>query len=259
MNELQKKPIPNLNDLYDDKALVAKQSELVTLLSSPPKPQWVKHHPYISTKDETGQTVPYQYISIQTIEYLLTSIFVKWRVEIKETKLIANSVVVVVRLYVQDPITMEWDFQDGVGASPIQTDKDAGAIEFNKMKSGSIQMSAPAAESYAVKDAAEKFGRIFGKDLNRKENYDIVAVMEAKQDLPSMEQIYYIENLIRTSTLDEIQRGEIEKEIEGNITAFRASAIINHLKVNQQNPITETGNFSQTDIKENGKRILSEK
>jgi len=30
--------------------------------------------------------------------------------------------------------------------------------------------SAPAAESYAFKDAAEKFGKIFGKDINRKDN-----------------------------------------------------------------------------------------
>jgi hypothetical protein len=37
--------------------------------------------------------------------------------------------------------------------------------------------SVPAAESYAVKDAAEKIGRIFGKDLNRKDllTYDSIA------------------------------------------------------------------------------------
>ena len=29
--------------------------------------------------------------------------------------------------------------------------------------------AAPAAESYAIKDAAEKLGKIFGKDLNRKD------------------------------------------------------------------------------------------
>lgn len=30
-------------------------------------------------------------------------------------------------------------------------------------------MALPGAESYAIKDAAEKIGRVFGKDLNRKE------------------------------------------------------------------------------------------
>jgi len=35
------------------------------------------------------------------------------------------------------------------------------------MKTMAIQMGAPAAESLAVKDAAEKIGRIFGRDVNR--------------------------------------------------------------------------------------------
>lgn len=252
------KKLPNLNDLYEDRALISKQSELISLLSSPPKQAWVKYHPTITVKNEAGQFVPYQYLSIQTVEYLLTSIFVKWRVEIKETKLIANSVVVCVRLYVQDPVSMEWDFQDGVGASPIQTDKGAGAIEFNAMKTSAIQMAAPAAESYAVKDAAEKFGKIFGKDLNRRDNYDLIAVMDSKIDVPSYEQVQYIDGLIRTSTLDEMQRASIESEVAGSITMTRAGEIINYLKVNQQNPITETSRYSATDIVENGKRILKE-
>ena len=32
-----------------------------------------------------------------------------------------------------------------------------------------VKMALPGAESYAIKDAAEKIGRVFGKDLNRKE------------------------------------------------------------------------------------------
>lgn len=174
------KRIPDINELYEDSALISKQSELLQLLNCPPKKEWVKQHPTITVKNEQNQSVPLKYLTIQTVEYILTSIFLKWRVEIKETKLIANSVVVMVRLYVQDPITMDWDFQDGVGAAPIQTAQGAGAIEFNQMKSGAIQMAAPAAESYAVKDAAEKFGKIFGKDLNRKENYDIVGQLETR-------------------------------------------------------------------------------
>jgi hypothetical protein len=31
-----------------------------------------------------------------------------------------------------------------------------------------VQKAAPAAETYAVKDAAEKFGKIFGRDVSRK-------------------------------------------------------------------------------------------
>lgn len=244
------KKLPSINDLYEDKALISKQSELLTLLNTSPKRDWIKFHPTITTKDENNQHVPLKYLSIQTVEYLLTSIFLKWRVEIKDTKLIANSVVVTVRLFVQDPISMEWDFQDGIGAAPIQTDKEAGAIEFNKMKSGAIQMGAPAAESYAIKDAAEKFGKIFGKDLNRRDNYDIAGVMETKLELATLNQHQYITSLLRNSTFEEHQRQGIEAELEGNLTQSRAGQIIEMLKMNQLDPINDTSRYNQTDIKE---------
>jgi hypothetical protein len=117
------------------------------------------------------------YLPIERIEWLLTRIFISWRVEIKDSKLIGNSVVVTVRLHYKSVVTGEWEYQDGIGASPLQTDKDAGAIEFNKLKSGAVQMAAPSAETYAIKDAAEKLGKLFGKDLNRKDtmNYDALA------------------------------------------------------------------------------------
>lgn len=250
--------LPSLNDLYDDKALMSRQSELLVLLNANPRKEWIKHHPQITVKDDNGQYVPLKYLSIQTVEYLLTSIFLKWRVEIKETKLIANSVVVSVRLFVQDPLTMEWDFQDGVGASPIQTDKGAGAIEFNAMKNGAIQMAAPAAESYAIKDAAEKFGKIFGKDLNRRDNYDIVGVMEGKQDYASMAQFSYIRALLSTSSLDEPSRQAIDSEISGTFTMQRAGELIDYLKANQLDPIRDTCRASKTQIKDRVKKLASE-
>jgi hypothetical protein len=57
---------------------------------------------------------------------------------------------------------------DGIGAAPIQTDKGAGATDWNAVKTDGVQKAAPAAETYAVKDAAEKFGKIFGRDVSRK-------------------------------------------------------------------------------------------
>ena len=81
--------------------------------------------------------------------------------------LMANSSVVTVRLHYLDPISGEWDWQDGIGAAPLQTDKDAGATDWQKIKSDAVMKSVPAAESYAIKDAAEKLGKLFGKDLNR--------------------------------------------------------------------------------------------
>lgn len=163
--KLEVKKIPSLTDLYADRSAMMKQNELNIILNADPKPEWVKVHPMSNQK----------YLPIERVEYLLTVIFGSWSVEVKETKLIANSVVVVVRIHVADPLTGKEMFQDGIGAMPIQIKKDSGcAIDFANMNSSAIQLGAPAAESYAIKDAAEKFGKIFGKDVNRKNSVDYV-------------------------------------------------------------------------------------
>lgn len=186
-NSIQSKAyVPTLAELYTDTGLVAKQNKLNIILNAEPKAEWVKNHPYIKNL---------KYLPIERVEYLLTMIFTKWRVEVKEVKILANSVVTTVRVFFQDPITGEWDWQDGIGAMPIQVAKDSGALDFDKMNSSAIQMGAPASESFAIKDACEKIGRIFGKDLNRKDsvNYDriyqMLGVMEAVNNPSLTEEI----------------------------------------------------------------------
>ncbi len=159
--DLQK--VITLTDLYSNTDEAIKQNALNVILNSEPKKEWLKEHPTIKHNG-----VPHVYLPIERIEYLLTRIFLKWRVEVLDTKLIANSVCVTVRLFVLNPLDNKWMWNDGVGASAIQIDKGKGAIEFNDMKSAAIQMALPAAKSYALSDAADHFGKIFGKDLNRK-------------------------------------------------------------------------------------------
>jgi len=152
------KNLPAIQDIYSESVELIKENNLNILLNQPPKASWIKQHPMFAKV---------QYLPIERVEYLLTSIFVKWHVEIKSVQLIANSVVVTVRLFYMNPVNGEMLYQDGVGASPLQTDKDAGATDWTKIKSDAVMKSAPAAESFAVKDAAEKIGNLFGKDLNR--------------------------------------------------------------------------------------------
>lgn len=164
----EKRQLPKLADLYADKEMIIKDTDLAILLNAEPWEGWVKNHPTIKTK--VGDTYqPLKYIPIEIVEYLLTRIFGRWKVEIKESKLLANSISVTVRLWYKDPTTGSWEWQEGIGASPLQTDAGKGAIEFDFIKNGAVMMAAPAAESYAIKDAAEKLGKLFGKDLNRKD------------------------------------------------------------------------------------------
>jgi hypothetical protein len=160
--------LPTIQDLYSQNDITAldKQNQLNVLLNQNPNPKWLKNHP-TATKKVNGVSVPIQYIPIDRIEWLLTSIFVKWSVEILREQLIANSIAVTVRLHYKNPITGEMECQDGCGAAPLQTDKGSGAVDFNNIKSNAVQIALPAAKSYAVKDAAEVLGKLFGKDINR--------------------------------------------------------------------------------------------
>ena len=117
-----------LEELYSSKDLdlYKKQDELNYLVNQKPKADWIKK----TDKRVFGKELPY--IPIERVEFLLTAIFKRWRVEIKNTQVIANSVVVTVRLEYKDPITGEWEYQDGIGASPIQTDKDAAATDWQQ-------------------------------------------------------------------------------------------------------------------------------
>jgi len=151
------------------------ENELNKLLNMPPVEGWLKQHP-------TAKNV--KYIPIERVEFLLTKIFIRWWVEIRQVQTIANSVVVTIRLYYKDVLSDEILYQDGLGAAPIQTDKGAGAMDWNATKNDAVMKAAPAAESYAVKDAAEKIGKLFGKDMNRADKivYSDLAHMPEKED-----------------------------------------------------------------------------
>jgi len=155
--------LPSLSDLVKNENM--EENALMVILNQNPPQAWIKVHPFIRNKKD-GKPVDYLYIPRERLEYTIARIYGGSQLEIKEIKLIANSVVTTVRVHVTNPVTGEKEWQDGVGAQPIQTDKDSGAIDFNNMKTGAIQMAAPASETYAYKDAVEKFGKIFGKDLN---------------------------------------------------------------------------------------------
>lgn len=157
--------VPTLAELIEDNDQSIKENALMVLLNQNPPEAWLKKHPTV--RDHV-------YLPINRVEYLLSRIFGKWWVEIKNTQVIANSVAITVRVYVQNPITKLTEWNEGVGAAPIQTDSGKGAMDWNFAKSHGVQIAAPIAESFAIKDAAEKWGKLFGKDLNRKDviNYD---------------------------------------------------------------------------------------
>jgi hypothetical protein len=219
--------LPKLTDLISgDVDLKRDQSDLNVLLNQSPPSAWIREHPFARGV---------RYIPIERIEYLLTRLFLRWRVEVKEIKIIANSVCVTARLHYQNIENNEWSWQDGVGAAPLQTDKGAGAIDWNSIKSDAVMKAAPAAKTFAVKDAAEQIGKIFGKDLNRKDEiiYDTLIGL-IPQEKPTSKSILFAHELIRTCTGDEDYKEIMEGKVnDPELTVSELDNIITELQINQ--------------------------
>jgi hypothetical protein len=179
-----KHELPKLADLMGTDLIKLEEiNDLNIILNQQPPSNWLEDNP--GAKDKKGN--PLKYLPIERVEYLLTRIFFQWKCEIKKTQLIGNSVVVEIRLHYFNPVTDDWDWQDGIGAVPLQTKKGFGAIDFMQLQSNAVMLAAPAAKSYAIKDAAHMLGAIFGKNLIREDkmNYDSLAenpIFNAKED-----------------------------------------------------------------------------
>jgi len=135
----------------------ADRDQFLKVLNQNPPAKWVKKHPIAGI----------EYIPIEIIENTLTMLFQDWHVEVKEAIALFNSVAVTVRVHYRDPLTGEMRYQDGVGASPMQIDKGA-SFSASSMKANAVQIGLPAAKSYAIKDAVEHIGKLFGRDIGRK-------------------------------------------------------------------------------------------
>lgn len=167
------KDLVKIIDTGDNSPVVfEKMGELKGVLNQTPNKAWVKNHPFAS-----GVV----YLPIDKVEAMLDMIFQQWRVEILSISQLAQSICCTVRLHYLNPITKEWSYHDGVGAVPLKTNKGATAADLSAIKSDAVATGAPAAKSFAIKDAAEHLGKLFGRDLNRKDTVAYQNLFETKE------------------------------------------------------------------------------
>lgn len=157
---MENQNLPTIKDLIGDEPDMFKHDGWNLLLNTAPPNNWVTKHPF--AKDVT-------YLTIQRIETLLTRLFQQWRVEVISYNQVFNSVSCHVRLHYLNPISKEWQYHDGLGAVGVQTDKGASASDLSAIKQDAVMKALPAAKSFAIKDAAGHLGKLFGRDLNRKD------------------------------------------------------------------------------------------
>lgn len=246
-NAIQKYEVPTIEQLYEERELKHKESQLNALLNNPPKKEWIQKHPNAKKEvlDENGRKiqVPTEHLPIARVEWLLSWIFKTFKWEILRESLIGNSVVVTVRMWYVNPIRGEWQFHDGIGAVPLQTEKGAGATDWSQLKSMAVQKGAPAAESFARKNAAKKLGKLFGRDLNRDEdlNYEMMVKRfhKADEEINNLQQDV---SVLLDSVEDQEKWNEFKERIdkaeaENRNTIEFYNVLIDELKayVNQEN------------------------
>jgi hypothetical protein len=186
--------LPSILELRNDTTLAIRSEEnlLNAFLNEEPEPKWILLNKYAGNS---------KYIPVARLEWLMTKTFVRWYTEVLSVNLIANSVAVTVRVHYLHPITAEWCWTDGVGASRIQVNEGSAATDFGSMKANAIEMGLPKAKTEAIKDAIGDLGRLFGRDLNRKDAPDYAELLG---EFPiTLEQIERLQNLIVESGADE--------------------------------------------------------
>lgn len=109
------------------------------------------------------------YIPIDKVEFMLDRIFQEWRVEVLREGVMFNSIYVTVRIHYKNPLTSEWSYHDGVGAKDVQLNSGASAADLGSIKASAVQMALPSAKTYAIKDACDHLGNLFGRSVNRKD------------------------------------------------------------------------------------------
>ncbi len=202
--------LPKIKDIYDVEN-VQKNDALMVLLNQPPLDGWVKKHPFISN---------YKYLPIERIEYLLKTIFKRYRIEITGQGTAFNGVWVTVRVHYLHPITGEWDYHDGIGAAQLQTKKGTSPAALENINNGAISMAFPIAKTVAIKDACDHFGKLFGSDLNRKDVIDYqpdLTLIDMDENHPNWSKVceavksgnYTIENIKEKYNLTEKAETEL--------------------------------------------------
>lgn len=149
-----------IQDLYDNTDIAIKHDDLSFFLNQSPPAKWVKKHPYI--KDHF-------YLPIEKVEFMLQRFFKLSRISILREGTAFNGVYVVVRVEYLHPVTNQMEWHDGIGAIQLQTAKGTSPADLANINNGAISIAFGVAKSIAIKDATDHIGRVFGRDLNRKD------------------------------------------------------------------------------------------
>lgn len=139
-------------------------------LNAQPKPESIG-----STPDGRAKTIKISHIETTLDEYF----FGMWTTENFRWSQIGNEVVGSIDLKVLHPVAGVWITRQGAASIIIMVDKapdnitgkdkNLWALDMQNKKSNALDMGFPKLKAECLKNAANSFGSMFGRDLNRKE------------------------------------------------------------------------------------------
>lgn len=149
-----------------DKVIEFKNMDkFLEIVNQSPPDSWLQNHPLVKNV---------KYLPIERVEWMLDKMFQQWRVEVLREGTMFNSIYCAVRLHYYHPVQGAWTSQDGYAAVPAKTKQGAKASDMTEILSESVMTGLPAAKSFAIKDAADHIGKIFGRDVNRKNQLEFI-------------------------------------------------------------------------------------
>lgn len=136
-------------------------------LKKSPKKDWVK-------KRSLGGNKSSIFVPVQTIEAIADNIFSEWDVIDEKYEVFFNEILCTVKIkYIPSYPYAEERVCTGVGAKPIQCDKDSIPSLFPKGKKvNALEYNAGAARGSAICNAFSTLGNLFGRNLNRNVEYN---------------------------------------------------------------------------------------
>jgi hypothetical protein len=159
---MEQAKLPKMSELLSMQVTDEEKVKLFKIwLNQNPPQDWIKKVPVGGGKEA-------DYLPIECVEHLLTTLMLSYNIEVKQVVYHMNAVNVTIRLHYVNPIDKKSYWQDGTAGFEMYSSEKHGG--FDK----SARTASQAAETFATKDAAEKIGNIFGRNLNRKMQFDYV-------------------------------------------------------------------------------------
>lgn len=193
--------------------ILTQLQEFTKLLNKEPDPKELS-----STPDGRAKTLPISYV-----EMTLDEIFAgQWGTRNFTTRVIANEVCGELELYVMHPVTGNEITRVGSAAIIIQVDRAPDGVNKNEWandprnkKPNALDLGYPKLKAECVKNAAASLGKVFGRDINRKES-----------DSFKRQYVVIPDNIIKAA-LDRIEGGDDAVRI---VAALEATGIVTDLQ-----------------------------